>query len=364
MPAVRLLADARERNDVLSAGFLGLRAQEWLQASGAGTTTPLVWAQSTGPSAGQHQAGTCRMGSDPRTSVTDPWGRVWGHDGVTDRRRLAARHQRRRQPRAHHPRPRLAHQRAPRRRARAVNEVNWAGNHRYRAERIHRPSTLEEVQEIVAAAGRVRALGLAALLQRHRRRHGPADAVRAARRRRPRPGRRHRLLRRRRHLRRARRRPRRRGDGAAQPRLAPAHLGRRRDRDRHPRVRGRERQPRDGGRRAGDGDGERRGRHVPPRRPGLRRPGGRPRRARRRHPPHARRRAGLRGAPARVRGARVGPAVRALRRDHRQRLQRERADALGRRGRPGVGQEPSDATRPRPSARTSSAHARRRSNGT
>jgi len=40
-----------------------------------------------------------------------------------------------------------------------VREVNWAGNHRYRAERIHRPSTLEEVQEIVAEAGRVRALG-------------------------------------------------------------------------------------------------------------------------------------------------------------------------------------------------------------
>jgi xylitol oxidase len=40
-----------------------------------------------------------------------------------------------------------------------VREVNWAGNHRYRAERIHRPSTLEEVREIVAAATRVRALG-------------------------------------------------------------------------------------------------------------------------------------------------------------------------------------------------------------
>ena len=41
----------------------------------------------------------------------------------------------------------------------SVTERNWAGNHRYRAERIHRPSTLEEVQEIVAAAGQVRALG-------------------------------------------------------------------------------------------------------------------------------------------------------------------------------------------------------------
>jgi choline dehydrogenase-like flavoprotein len=83
MPAVRLLADAREPNDVRSAEFLGARAQEWLQASGARTTTPLLWAQPQGPSAGQHQAGTCRMGSDPGRSVTDTWGRVWGHDGVT-----------------------------------------------------------------------------------------------------------------------------------------------------------------------------------------------------------------------------------------------------------------------------------------
>jgi choline dehydrogenase-like flavoprotein len=83
MPAVRLLADAPEPNDVRAAEFLGQRAEEWLRASGAGTATPLMWALSKGPSAGQHQAGTCRMGSDARTSVTDPWGRVWGHEGVT-----------------------------------------------------------------------------------------------------------------------------------------------------------------------------------------------------------------------------------------------------------------------------------------
>ena len=47
------------------------------------------------------------------------------------------------------------------------------------------------------------------------------------------------------------------------------------------------------------------------------------------HPPHARRRARLRGAAARLRGARVGRAVRALRRDHRQRLQRQRAVVPG-----------------------------------
>ena len=32
--------------------------------------------------AGQHQAGTCRMGNDPAGSVTDPWGRVHGHDNL------------------------------------------------------------------------------------------------------------------------------------------------------------------------------------------------------------------------------------------------------------------------------------------
>ena len=83
MPAVRLLAARPERNDLRAADFLGQRAEEWLRASGARTVTALKWALSKGPSAGQHQAGTCRMGADPRTSVTDTWGRVWGHDGIT-----------------------------------------------------------------------------------------------------------------------------------------------------------------------------------------------------------------------------------------------------------------------------------------
>jgi choline dehydrogenase-like flavoprotein len=33
-------------------------------------------------SGGQHQAGTCRMGDDPATSVVDAWGRVHGHDNL------------------------------------------------------------------------------------------------------------------------------------------------------------------------------------------------------------------------------------------------------------------------------------------
>ena len=37
--------------------------------------------------------------------------------------------------------------------------TNWAGNYRYRAAKLHRPSTLEQVQEIIAKAPRLRVLG-------------------------------------------------------------------------------------------------------------------------------------------------------------------------------------------------------------
>jgi alditol oxidase len=40
-----------------------------------------------------------------------------------------------------------------------VPEANWGGNYTYRARTIHRPTTLEQVQELVAAAPRVRVLG-------------------------------------------------------------------------------------------------------------------------------------------------------------------------------------------------------------
>ena len=40
-----------------------------------------------------------------------------------------------------------------------VNEANWAGNYTYQAERLHRPSRLEQVQELVATTPRVRVLG-------------------------------------------------------------------------------------------------------------------------------------------------------------------------------------------------------------
>jgi alditol oxidase len=40
-----------------------------------------------------------------------------------------------------------------------MTDVNWAGNYRYQAARLHRPTTLEEVRELVATAPRVRVLG-------------------------------------------------------------------------------------------------------------------------------------------------------------------------------------------------------------
>ncbi|QDP95701.1 GMC family oxidoreductase [Microlunatus elymi] len=64
--------------------FMTARAAEWLQAAGASRVfaAPPGGALPTGPSSGQHQAGTCRMGTDPAHSVTDPNGRVWGHDNL------------------------------------------------------------------------------------------------------------------------------------------------------------------------------------------------------------------------------------------------------------------------------------------
>lgn len=63
-----------------TANFMQDRATEWLRASGAVRT----WSDPLLPclSGGQHQAGTCRMGSNKENSVTDLYGRVWGHENL------------------------------------------------------------------------------------------------------------------------------------------------------------------------------------------------------------------------------------------------------------------------------------------
>lgn len=63
--------------DEKHCGFLSAKAEEILKAAGAVQT----WRYGGGTGeqgGGQHQAGTCRMGDDPATSVTDSYGRI--HD--------------------------------------------------------------------------------------------------------------------------------------------------------------------------------------------------------------------------------------------------------------------------------------------
>ena len=80
VPVPRLSGDIHPCDQQAQA-MIADRAAEWLTAAGA-TRTVVMAGTGAGPSAGQHQAGTCRMGTDPTTSVVDPECRVWGHDNV------------------------------------------------------------------------------------------------------------------------------------------------------------------------------------------------------------------------------------------------------------------------------------------
>jgi choline dehydrogenase-like flavoprotein len=79
IPVVRL-SGATHPETVRTAEFMYARSREWLAASGA----ERIWGSPPRLklSGGQHQAGTCRMGDDPTTSVTDRWSRVHGHDNL------------------------------------------------------------------------------------------------------------------------------------------------------------------------------------------------------------------------------------------------------------------------------------------
>jgi choline dehydrogenase-like flavoprotein len=57
------------------------RAVAWLKEAGAISTIKLS-GKASGVSAGQHQAGTCRMGNDPKASVVDPGCRIHDVDNV------------------------------------------------------------------------------------------------------------------------------------------------------------------------------------------------------------------------------------------------------------------------------------------
>ena len=83
VPIVHLDSPGPHANDLAVADLLTDRARMWLSASGAVKTVATQWRPRRGPSADQHQAGTCRMGTDPATSVTDVSGRLWNHRGIT-----------------------------------------------------------------------------------------------------------------------------------------------------------------------------------------------------------------------------------------------------------------------------------------
>jgi choline dehydrogenase-like flavoprotein len=73
IPVVRL-SGHRHPKDVEGCEFLSSKAEMILKEAGASYTWQGVGGR--GLSGGQHQAGTCRMGDDPQTSVVDKYGRV------------------------------------------------------------------------------------------------------------------------------------------------------------------------------------------------------------------------------------------------------------------------------------------------
>lgn len=81
--AVVRLSGSLHPEDLRGRDLLSARAADWLREAGAVDVRPMApMTLPTPPSGGQHQAGTCRMGADPATSVVGPDGRVWGHENI------------------------------------------------------------------------------------------------------------------------------------------------------------------------------------------------------------------------------------------------------------------------------------------
>lgn len=79
IPTLRI-SGQRHPLDIETGKFIADKAEEIILASGAKET----WKSTPGRgvSGGQHQAGTCRMGDDPQTSVTNKYGRLWEIDNL------------------------------------------------------------------------------------------------------------------------------------------------------------------------------------------------------------------------------------------------------------------------------------------
>ncbi len=68
IPTIRL-SGRRHPNDLAVGRFIAAKSETWLKEAGAVRTWQKL--PGSGISGGQHQAGTCRMGNDPKTSVVD-----------------------------------------------------------------------------------------------------------------------------------------------------------------------------------------------------------------------------------------------------------------------------------------------------
>jgi choline dehydrogenase-like flavoprotein len=79
LPVARL-SGGKHPKTMETAAAMAEKAEAWLKAAGAIRTWKKL--PGKGTSGGQHQAGTCRMGDEPRTSVVDKHCRVHDHDNL------------------------------------------------------------------------------------------------------------------------------------------------------------------------------------------------------------------------------------------------------------------------------------------
>jgi choline dehydrogenase-like flavoprotein len=79
IPTVRL-SGHRHPHDQQVGKYVAERCEQWLKEAGASKTWISV--AGSGLGGGQHQAGTCRMGNDPKTSVVDKYCRLHDVDNV------------------------------------------------------------------------------------------------------------------------------------------------------------------------------------------------------------------------------------------------------------------------------------------
>ncbi len=79
IPAARL-SGRRHDHDIEVCRFLASKAEAWLREAGA----VKIWMSipSQGLGGGPHQAGTCRMGNDPKISVTNKFGQIHDIDNL------------------------------------------------------------------------------------------------------------------------------------------------------------------------------------------------------------------------------------------------------------------------------------------